>query len=311
MKSLLLLVAVATALSTNLMIACAQELSSGDRALSELRSSETEVVQIWPGNGTRDDDPASDLLEKLPEKPDGLVRITNVSRPTMHVWRAKNPDGRAVVVFPGGAYNGLAAQHEGTDIAGWCNQQGITAFVVKYRVPRRAGFDKHAVALQDAQRAIRLVRSNAKGYGIDPGKIGVIGFSAGGNLATLTVHLHATESYESIDEADQCSPRPDFAMLIYPAYLIEGDKTTKQNKLDPALLSLAKEEFPPMFMAVAGDDRFAPDSLHYMLHLHQLKVPAALHVYRGGGHGKGLRELGGPFARWTHACQQWLDDHQE
>ncbi|MCA9138675.1 MAG: alpha/beta hydrolase [Planctomycetales bacterium] len=278
----------------------------GDQKLTELLGREAVVIPLWPGDGTRDDDPGADLKEELLERADDLVRITNVTRPTLHVWRPEKPDGRAVVIFPGGAYNILAAQHEGTEIAQWLNEQGITAFIAKYRVPRRKGLDKHAVALQDAQRAIRIVRARATEFGIDPKQIGVLGFSAGGNLAALTVHQSSAKTYEPIDDIDAVSAAPNFAVLIYPAYLVaDGDN----SKLDPLVAPLkSRDEYPSIFMAVASDDRFAVDSLQYVLQLQQQKVPAELHVYVSGGHGKGLRETGGPFAQWTHPCSRWLAD---
>lgn len=282
------------------------EWSVADHKLAALRDPAPEVYPIWPNDGKRNDDPDVDLTEELLERPDGLVRITNVTRPTLHAWRPEHPDGRAVVVFPGGAYNVLAAQHEGTDIAQWLNGQGITAFIAKYRVPRRKGLDKHAVALQDAQRAIRIVRSRAKEFQIDPDQIGVLGFSAGGNLATLTVHRSGASSYQSIDSIDEASAAPDFAVLIYPAYLMAAGK---DHELDALIAPLkSRDDHPPIYMAVAADDRFATDSLHYLLQLHEEKVPAELHVYASGGHGQGLRETGGPFAQWTKSCARWLAD---
>lgn len=280
--------------------------TSGDRSLAALRKSDPEVISIWPGNGKRDDDPGANFTEELPQRPDGLVRITKVSRPTLHVWRPAEPDGRAVLVFPGGAYNALAAQHEGTDIAAWLNSQGITAFVAKYRVPRREGMEKHAVALQDAQRAIRIVRSRAAEFGVNPDQIGVLGFSAGGNLAALTVHQASHSSYQRVDSIDDASAKVNFAVLIYPAYLMADGSDSKLAPLTTALKS--RNDYPPIYLAVAADDRFATDSLHYMLHLHQTKVPAELHVYASGGHGKGMRDIGGPFAQWTKSCSRWLAD---
>ncbi len=280
--------------------------TEGDRQLAKLREPAPEIISVWPGDGKRADDPAAELQEELPQRPDGLVRITDVSRPTIHVYRPERPDGRAVIIFPGGAYNALAAEHEGTQIARWLCGQGITAFVTKYRVPRREGMDKHAVALQDAQRAIRLVRSRADAFNIDPQQIGVLGFSAGGNLAALTVHHSDRQSYPAGDSIDAVRADPDFAILIYPAYLTADDT---DNGLDPLIQPLkSSNDYPPTYLAVAADDRFAPDSLHYLLHLHHAKVPAELHVYASGGHGKGLRAIGGPFAQWTRSCARWLAD---
>ena len=220
------------------------EWSVGDRALARLCGEATPIVSIWPGEGTREDDPARDIEEIVPDSSDDRVRIGNVTRPTLHVWRPENPDGRAVLVFPGGGYGKLAAQHEGTEVARWLNDQGITAFLCKYRVPRREGMEKHAVALEDAQEAIRLIRTRAEGFGIDPDQLGVIGFSAGGHLAALTVH-----------RAPNRRLKPDFALLIYPAYLnLEREGTD----LDPALRTLpGRADYAPAFIAVAKDDAHA------------------------------------------------------
>tara|TARA_R110002049_G_scaffold72490_6_gene187417 strand:- start:112103 stop:114067 length:1965 start_codon:yes stop_codon:yes gene_type:complete len=282
------------------------QLSVGDRQLARLQQNSAGVFPLWPGSGKRDDDPGAELDETIPDRGDEITRISNVTRPTIHHWPAENGDGRAVLVFPGGGYGILAAEHEGTEIAKWLNSQGVTAFVVKYRVPRRNGLEKHSVALQDAQRAIRLVRSRAAEFGLSPDKIGVLGFSAGGHLATLTAHHHDQDTYVPVDAADETSARPDFAILIYPAYLA---KDNEDRELDSTIQPLASpSDYPRTYLAVAADDKFAPGSIHYLLHLHQMNVPGELHVYASGGHGKGLRESGGPFAQWTRDCQRWMDD---
>ena len=212
-----------------------------------------------------------------------------------------------MIVFPGGGYNILAAQHEGTEIARWLNTQGITAFVAKYRVPRREGPDPHQVAIQDAQRAIRFVRSNAdqlRNRSTEDRSPWIL-------RRRQPIHIDGPSrrrksSYEPIDSVDEVSAKPDFAILIYPAYLA---KENKDEELEPTIRPLeSRQDYPPIYMAVAADDRFAPGSLHYLLHLHQMKVPGELHVYASGGHGKGLRETGGPFAQWTRSCARWLSD---
>ncbi len=271
------------------------EWSAGDRALAGLRERSVAILSLWPGDGTREDDPARELKEAVPDSSDGRVRIGDVSRPTLHVWRPEQPDGRAVLIFPGGAYNKLAAQHEGTEIAQWLNDQGITAFICKYRVPRREGMAKHAVALQDAQQAIRLIRKRAGEFGVESDKLGVIGFSAGGNLAALTVH-----------QAPNRRLKPDFALLIYPAYL---NLEREGAELDPVLRTLrGRADYAPAFIAVAKDDPHAAGSLHYFRHLQLQRIAAELHVYNAGGHGKGLDVRGYPFSAWTRAAERWLAD---
>ncbi len=180
-----------------------------------------------------------------------LIRLGNVSIPTMTVYRpAHGKDtGAAVVVFPGGGYHILALDLEGSEVCEWLNSIGITAVLVKYRVPVRAGLPRHAPPLQDAQRAFGLVRSHAAEWGIDPHRIGVMGFSAGGHLAAALSNNYEKRTYEAVDAADAVSCRPDFALLIYPAYLTvkeEGDK------LAPELPVTANT--PPSFLIQAEDD---------------------------------------------------------
>ena len=275
------------------------EMSPGDRVLSNLRTPAATVWPLWPGSGRRESDPSKGLREEVPQSRDGLVRIRSVAQPTLHLWRSKAPDGRAVIVFPGGGYNGLAAQHEGTEIAEWLNRQGITAFVCKYRVPRREGLAKHHVALEDAQQAIRFVRRNAKMFGIRVDQIGVMGFSAGGHLSAMCIH-HA----DAVTAPDQISVRPDFALLIYPAYL-----TAERDTLEgaPELVPL-KSKWPPVFVTVAVDDPFALGAVSYTLRLRQEKASVELHMYERGGHGKGLQKRGYPFSQWTTPAERWLKD---
>ena len=282
------------------------DYSPADKRLASLKDSPTTVIPLWPGDGTRADDPARNLTEGVPERGDGILRIQNVTKPSLHLWKPKKQNGKCVIVFPGGGYGILAAEHEGTEVAEWLNKQGITAFVAKYRVPRRKGLEKHHVALQDAQRAIRLVRSRASEFGIDPSKIGVLGFSAGGHLTTLCIHQSGVPSYEPIDEIDKASAAPNFAIPIYPAYLTTDNKS---GQLDPLFASLKPSDFPPLFMTIAADDdRFIPGNLHYLLKLEKEGISYEFHVYPKGGHGKGLRKTGYPFSQWTVPCERWLKD---
>ena len=155
------------------------DLEPGDKMLLESVSGKHEMYRLWPEDGRRADDPSKDIQEIF------NGRIRNVSRPTVMVMKPKRPNGKAVIVFPGGGYRHLAAQKEGSLVGEWLNKQGITAFVVKYRVPSRKDVN---VALQDGQRAIRFVRGNAKKFGVDPKNVGVMGFSAGGHLSASMIH---------------------------------------------------------------------------------------------------------------------------
>ncbi len=236
-----------------------------------------------------------------------VQRITNVSKPTLTVFKpAKEKDtGAAVVIAPGGGYSILAWDLEGEEVAAWLNGIGVTGVVLKYRVPRRPGEPTNASPLgpkQDAQRAISLVRSKAKELGIDPHRIGMLGFSAGGHLTAWTATNSDRRSYEPADDADKASCRPDFAVLVYPAYLVER---AKPDQLSPDIR--VSKDTPPCFFAHAYDDGVSPEnSVRMFLELKKLKVPAELHVYSTGGHGFGLRREGKPCATWPDRFAEWL-----
>ncbi len=284
------------------------EWSPGDKRLASFRKTSPglTVLPLWPGDGSRPDDPTPALSETMPQRGDNILRIGDVSKPTLHLWPAATPNGKCVIIFPGGGYNILAAQHEGSEIAEWLNQQGITAGILKYRVPRRKGLEKHTVAMQDAQRAIRIIRSRADDFGIRRDQIGVLGFSAGGHLTMLAFHHAGAQTYEPVDRHDQASARPDFLLPIYPAYLTER---REGPSIDPLLRIIPPpNHYPPLFTTVAADDPFAPGALYYLLTLQQKQVRYEVHIFPGGGHGKGLRKNGYPFSEWTKPCERWLKD---
>lgn len=278
------------------------QLSAIDREIRKAAGKSHPVYRLWPGDGTRTDDTFGVKGEKLRRTTKNDIPIaSDITAPTMTFFPADKPNGRGVLVFPGGGYNILAWDHEGVKVARWLNDRGISAFVVKYRTPRRQKIAKHAVALQDAQRAIRLVRAQAELFGIAPDKIGVLGFSAGGHLAALASTAQATPSYKPIDEVDEVSVLPDFSVLIYPAYTADKD-----GKVDPLLI----EEKPsvPTFIATAADDPFTREQYHFVHSRLHANTPIAFHVYETGGHGKGI--LPGPYAfsQWHRECARWLED---
>lgn len=232
-----------------------------------------------------------------------LIRLANVSDPTITVYHAPEAQatGAAVVVCPGGGYHILALDLEGTEVAEWLNGLGITAVVLKYRVPAREGIPRHQRPLQDAQRAMKLVRSHALEWNIDPGRVGVLGFSAGGHLAA-TLSNTADRTYERIDAADTLSSRPDFAVLVYPAYLTASDQ-------GPELASevTVTENTPPTLLVQAEDDNVpVENSLFYYLSLKRAGVPAEMHLYATGGHGYGLRKVDSPVHTWPERAARWL-----
>jgi acetyl esterase/lipase len=233
-----------------------------------------------------------------------IIRLGNVSTPTITLYQAKiNPSGAAVVVFPGGGYNILAFDLEGTEVCEWLNSINITCVLLKYRVPDAGPYPKSAAALQDAQRAFAMVRTRATEWHIDPRRIGVLGFSAGAHLsAALSTHFEQ-RLYDTVDSADQQSCRPDFAGLVYPAYLSAGEGSLA---IDPDIH--VTEQTPPAFIVQAEDDHsYIDSSLAYFAALKNAKVPAELHIYAGGGHGYGLRRTDKPVSRWPELFESWLE----
>jgi acetyl esterase/lipase len=266
------------------------------------------VLDVWPGKvpGEKGQVGPEKFLDANPRDKKPVKRLTNVSKPTITVFRpAKDKDtGAAVVICPGGGYNILAWDLEGEEVAAWLNSVGVTGIVLKYRVPRRPDQPKDrppAGPLQDVQRALSLVRSKAEEWNLNPKRIGVLGFSAGGHLAAAAATNFDKRAYEVEDGIDKISCRPDFAVLVYPAYLVAGNK----NELAPDIR--VRKECPPMFFVHAGDDRVKPEnSIFTYLALKRAGVPAELHVFASGGHGFGLRPSSNPVSSWPRLCAAWL-----
>lgn len=259
-------------------------------------------IPLWPEGVPGEaslDLPAESVVKKGPYQIDIL---SNVSTPTLTIYPAEKPNGVAVLVCPGGAYNILAMSHEGTEVCEWLNSIGITAGLLKYRVPRREGQPKHAPALQDAQRAIGLMRSRAEEWKIDPHRLGVLGFSAGGHLAAVTVAGDGARSYKPDPKLDAASPVPDFGILLYPAYLLD--------ETNPDFLSAELDITPqtaPLFLAVANDDKqFAEGSARIYIEMRRNDRPCELHIFAKGGHGFGLRNTNEEIAQWPRLAEKWM-----
>jgi acetyl esterase/lipase len=232
-----------------------------------------------------------------------LVRLGNVSNPTLTLYTPKGKNtGAAVVVFPGGGYNILAIDLEGSEVCDWLNGEGVTCVLVKYRVPQSGPYPKSSAALQDAQRAEGMVRAHASEWGIDPKKIGVLGFSAGAHLAAaLSTHFDQ-RLYPSVDAADSVSCRPDFAVIVYPGYLALAEKDFSPN---PDIE--VTDQTPPSFIVQAENDPVhVENAVVYFMALKKAKVPAELHIYADGGHGYGLRRTALPVTAWPRLLDQWL-----
>jgi acetyl esterase/lipase len=233
-----------------------------------------------------------------------VVRLGNVSVPNLTVYRpSKDLDtGAAVVVCPGGGYRILAMDLEGTEICQWLNSIGVTGVLLKYRVPARKGQEHYVAPLQDAQRALSLARFHAADWQIDPKRIGIMGFSAGGHLSAAASTRFEKRAYEAVDEADHVSCRPDFTMLIYPAYLV----VNKGPELSPELTLTSNT--PPTFLVQAEDDHAAPveNSLFYYLALKKAGIPAEMHIFSSGGHGYGMRDAGKSVTSWPQRAEEWM-----
>jgi acetyl esterase/lipase len=267
------------------------------------------TLNIWPGaapdpvptNGPEaDTTTAKD--RQIAGKP--VIRIGNVSTPTITLYQPKGAStGAAVVVFPGGGYNILAIDLEGTEVCDWLNAKGIACILLKYRVPGTGPYmSKSPAALEDAQRAVGLVRSHAAEWKIDPHRIGVLGFSAGAHLAVALSTHYDKRLYAPVDAADRRSCRPDFAVVIYPGYLADADHSYL-DKLDIHPTA----QTPPAFIAQAEDDTVhVENSTTYFLALKAVKVPAELHLYAEGGHGYGLRRTELPVTTWPDRVEDWL-----
>ena len=268
-----------------------------------------EPIALWPGlapGETGGLPPEVDTTKPDVKLTGGkrVTRIGNVSTPTLTLFRptAAKDTGAAVLVFPGGGYSILAYDLEGTEICEWLNSIGVTGVLVKYRVPARRDGPRRAAPLQDAQRALSLVRSRASEWKLDPQRIGVLGFSAGGHLTASISNNFEKRTYEPADAADKFSCRPDFAVLIYPAFLTVKDEG---DKIAPDLPVSART--PPSFLVQAEDDNVrVENSLFYFLALKNAKVPAEMHLYASGGHGYGLRPDGKSVTSWPKRAEEWM-----
>lgn len=266
-------------------------------------------IKLWPQGlpaGSVELDAERVEALKLKEKEHAGGHVLYVDEPTLTVYPAPEADanGCAVVICPGGGYNVLAWQHEGVELAQWFNSIGVSAFVLKYRVPRRVPDNIHWEPMQDVQRAIRWVRHNAKQWNVDPDRIGTLGFSAGGHLTVMSGVQFNTRCYEPVDEVDQQSARPDFFCPIYAAYLADD---YKDDVAKLGTLVTVTKETPPAFMAVTWDDRFrGAQSALLFARLKEHGVPAEFHGYAKGGHGYGIRTSKNPVSNWHHQLEAWL-----
>ncbi|MGE0759515.1 MAG: alpha/beta hydrolase [Pirellulaceae bacterium] len=264
-----------------------------------------EPIDVWPGLAPGESTRLAG--EQLPPRPTDakpVTRITNISRPTMTVHRPERPSGTAVVILPGGGFGRVVPDLEGTEAADWLNRHGVTAFVLSYRTTADTtttpGWTK---PLQDAQRALALIRSSADRWGLRRDRIGIVGFSAGGQVSARLLADGGHKSYSAIDEVDAAPHRPDFAILVYPWNMYDAMRDDLVSGITvPA-------NCPPTFLVHTHDDRSS--SLGAVLFYAGLKkhnIPAELHVYGNGGHGYGLRDVkGSGISTWPGHAAQWLE----
>ena len=254
------------------------------------------IIKLWP-----EAVPGETEAKHEPVKTDNtsgnVTRITDITDPAMVVFpaSANNNNGAGVVVCPGGGYSILAIDKEGYEIAEWLNKLGFTAAVLQYRVPK-----KQEGALQDVQRALRIMRAKASKWNLNPEKLGVMGFSAGGSLSARASTLYNEKTYAKVDNVDDLSCRPDFALLIYPAYLDQGENRslTPELKVDT--------NTPPTFIFQSADDRLANSSLVYAGALRDANVPVELHLVPTGGHGYGMRPGNEAAETWPGLAEKWM-----
>ncbi|WP_244952508.1 alpha/beta hydrolase [Xanthomonas maliensis] len=300
----------------------ATELPSADTAPEQASR-----IALWPGDGMAPGDSALPQPQRIverssdPTKPDRYIQ--SISRPYLVVYRPPRPNGTALLVIPGGGYQRIVLDNEGAALApSFAGQAGITLFVLRYRLPGEGHPHAADVPLADAQRALRLIRSNAARYGIDAGRVGVMGFSAGGHVAASLATRYAAAVYPAVDAADTLSARPDFQLLIYPVIDMDPANAhpgSRQRLLGDAPSAAQQRLYspqrqvdartPPAFLLHAQDDTVVPvrNSLLFYDALLQAGVPSELHVFPQGGHGFGTSRIAGlTLAAWPQLAQAWI-----
>ncbi len=270
---------------------------------SSLFAAEPIVLKLWPGGAPEKPGVKIEAEKEMPRKSaDDVMRLTNVTEPMLTVFKPEKPNGTAVLVCPGGGYSILAYEHEGSQVCEFMNKHGVTGILLKYRVPKRDPNDPSKEPLQDAQRAMGLIRHHAAEWGLKTDRIGIRGFSAGGHLTVMTA-LHANERTYTTDPAlDVEDATPNFAIPVYPAYLTE--KNSGFSLLPEIKVT---DKAPPMCLVHANDDKItAAGSALLYLEYKKLNIPCDLHIYSKGGHGFGMKKSGGPVNDWPARVAEWM-----
>jgi endo-1,4-beta-xylanase len=261
-----------------------------------------ESVVLWP-NGAPGSEGQTGKEQVLPrDKDHAYIRLSNIHSPSVLVYLPpkEKATGAAVVIAPGGGHSFLAMDVEGYEIVDWLNSHGIAGFILKYRLAREPN-SKYTVqgnALPDAERAVRLVRSRAKEWGVDPARIGFMGFSAGGEVAALLETRFGAGTADAPDPIDRLSSRPDFSLIIYPGFR-------------PDAITSVPKDAPPAFLVCATDDRsHVVTTANLFLTLEKASIPVEMHLYERGGHGFGMRDKQAPVTTWNDRLLDWLNDHK-
>ncbi len=292
-------------------------------AFSTLKAQQ-ETIKLWP-DGVPGAIENSSYTEEAVEGKDGITRVFRTKDPELIVFPAPKDiaTGTAIIICPGGGYHITAIDHERTKVAQWLNKIGITAFVLKYRLPSDKIMENKSIGpLQDAQSAMRIVRQDAKKWNIKADRIGIMGFSAGGRLAS-TLSTHYLENVYPVKT--KVIAKPDFSILLYPVismdpqvthmgsrtYLL-GKNPTKELEQHFSNELTVDKETPMAFIALAGDDKAVPvmNSISYFLALKKYDIPAEMHIYEKGGHGFGLKKIDSTTSFWTEDCEHWLRMHK-
>lgn len=272
---------------------------------ANIASAAEETLKLWDGPPPlplKLEQPEAYLPIEPGADPD-ITRLGNVSEASLTVYHppADRRNGACVLICPGGGYSILAMKHEGTQVAEWLNSLGVTAVVLKYRVPSPKGESPQARPLLDAQRAMSLIRSRATPWGLKPERLGVLGFSAGGHLAACLLCESDRRAPGYPARADEPSCRPDFGVLVYPAYLAAPDRQRDRPQIR------SDQKPGPVFLVHAADDQLGPEnSIEFFLDLKRAGVSGELHVYQQGGHGFGMLKRGQPVHDWPARCAEWM-----